>query len=179
MHIIQFRTIGPWKSAQKWFGKSCLWYLVNFHAFYEEWGQISRTCVARVNHKRDVYWFFNSRKLKNMPEKHDTWHGATIWPQHAVVIFLEGSANVVIHALHKSNHHKGSSWCQEGNHQVRRWIQISFVVCPRIFFYDQHTPWNAPCSNLALFWANLLYLGHYGHFLGIYAHNSNSHDRCM
>jgi hypothetical protein len=52
--------------------------LVNFHAFYEEWGEISSTCMSRVNHKGDASWFFNSRKLKNMPEKHDTWHGAMV-----------------------------------------------------------------------------------------------------
>jgi hypothetical protein len=58
-----------------------------FHAFYEEWGEISRTCVARVNHKRVVYWFFDCTKLKNMPEKDDTWHGAMVLPQQSVVIF--------------------------------------------------------------------------------------------
>jgi hypothetical protein len=49
-----------------------------FHDFYEEWGEISRTCVARVNHKRVIYWFFDSTKLKNTPEKDDTRHGAMV-----------------------------------------------------------------------------------------------------
>ena len=71
------------------------------------------------------------------------------------------------------------SWFREGNHQVWRGIQSSFVVCPWVFFYDQHTPYNAPLSNLALFQANLLYLGSYVHFLGINAHNSISHNRSM
>jgi hypothetical protein len=172
MHIIQFHTIGPWKSAQKRLGKSCLWCLLNLHAFYEEWGEISRTCVARVNHKRVVYWFFDSTKLKNMPEKDDTWHGAMVWPQQSMVILWEGLANVVVHAIRKPNHHKRKFWLfWEGNHQVWRGIQSSFVVCPWVFFYDQHTPYNAPCSNLALFQASLLYLGSYVHFLGINAHN--------
>jgi hypothetical protein len=33
MHIIQFHTIGPWKSAPKRFGKSCFWCLLNFMPF--------------------------------------------------------------------------------------------------------------------------------------------------
>ena len=56
-------------------------------------------------------------------------------------------------------------------------VPSSFVL--EFFFYDQHTPYNAPCSNLALFRANLLYLGSYVHFLGINAHNSISHNRSM
>jgi hypothetical protein len=55
--------------------------------FTREWGEISMICVARVNHKRVVYWFFDSTKLKNMPEKYDTWHGAMVSPQQSVVIF--------------------------------------------------------------------------------------------
>jgi hypothetical protein len=66
------------KKCTKRFEKSCLWYFPNLHAFYEEWGEISRACVARVNHKRVVYWFFDSTKLKNMPKKDDTWHGAMV-----------------------------------------------------------------------------------------------------
>ena len=46
------------------------------------------------------------------------------------------------------------------------------------FFYNQHTPLNAKCSNLA-FLAHLPYLGDYLHSLGINAHNSNLNNRCM
>jgi hypothetical protein len=56
-------------------------------------------------------------------------------------------------------------------------LPSSFVL--EFFFYDQQTPCHAPCSNLELFWANLLYLGSYVHFLGINAHNSISHNRSM
>ena len=44
-------------------------------------------------------------------------------------------------------------------------VPSSFVL--EFFFYDQHTPYNAPCSNFALFRAHLPYLGDYVHFLGI------------
>ena len=71
--IIQIQTIGTWKGAQKWSGKPCSCILVNFHAFYKEWAEISSICVPRVNHKRVVYWFFNYRKMKYMLEKHDVW----------------------------------------------------------------------------------------------------------
>jgi len=46
--------------------------------FTREWGEISMICFARVNHKRVIYWFFDSTKLKNMPEKDDTGHGAMV-----------------------------------------------------------------------------------------------------
>jgi hypothetical protein len=75
--------------------------------------------VARVNHKRVICWFFDYTKLKNMSEKDDTWHGAMVRPQQSVVIFGEGSANVVVHTLRKPNHHKRKFfWFREGNHQV-------------------------------------------------------------
>ena len=28
---------------------------------------------------------FNYRKIKYMLEKHDAWHGAMVWPHHALV----------------------------------------------------------------------------------------------
>ena len=71
------------------------------------------------------------------------------------------------------------SWFRGGNHQDWRGIQISFVLCPWVFFYDEHTTCKSPCSNLALFRVHLPYLGDYVHFLGINAHNSSSNNRCM
>ena len=112
--IIQIQTIGAWKGAQKWSGKPCSCYLVNSHAFYKEWAEISRIYVARVNHKRVIYWFFNYRKMKYMLEKHDAWHGAMVWPHHALVKIWEGLAYVVMHALHKWNHHRGSFMVSRG-----------------------------------------------------------------
>ena len=106
MHIIQIQTIGAWKGAQNRSGKPCSCYLLNSHAFYKEWAEISRICVARVNHQHVVYLFFNYRKIKYMLEKHDAWHGAMVWPHHALVKIREGLAYVVMHALHKSNHHR-------------------------------------------------------------------------
>ena len=61
-------------------------YLVNSQAFYKEWAEISRECVAIVNHKRVIYWVSNYRKMKYVLEKHDAWHGAImVWPHRALV----------------------------------------------------------------------------------------------
>ena len=49
-----------------------------------------------------------------MLEKHDAWHGAMVWPHHALVKIWEGLAYVVMHALHKSNQHRGSSMLSRG-----------------------------------------------------------------
>jgi hypothetical protein len=108
MHIIQIQTIGAWKGAWERSGKPWSCYLVNSHAFYKEWADISRKCVAIVNHKHVIYWFYNCRKMKYMLEKHDGWHGAMVWPLRALVKIWEGLAYVVMHALRKSNHHRGS-----------------------------------------------------------------------
>ena len=58
------------------------WYLVNSQAFYKEWIEISRECVAIVNHKRIVFWFFYYRKMKymleNMMPGMVTWYGLTM-----------------------------------------------------------------------------------------------------
>ena len=67
----------------------------------------------------------------------------------------------------------------EGNPQDWKGIQIFFVLCPGVFFYDEHTPCKSLCSNLAFFGAHLPYLGDYVHFLGINAHNSSSNNRYM
>jgi len=38
--------------------------------------------------------------MKYMLEKHDAWHGAMVWPHHALVKNLEDLAYVIMHALH-------------------------------------------------------------------------------
>ena len=58
------------------------WYLVISQAFYKEWAEISRECVAIVNHKCVIYWVINYRKMKYVLEKHDAWHGA--WRKYAL-----------------------------------------------------------------------------------------------
>ena len=85
MDIIQIRTIGAWKGAQERSGKPCSCYLVHSHAFYKEWMDISRKCVAIVNHKRVVYWVNNYTKMKYMLGKHDAWCGAMVWPHRGLV----------------------------------------------------------------------------------------------
>ena len=52
--------------------------------------------------------------MKHMVGKHDAWRGAMVWPHHALVKISEGLAYVVMHALHKSNHHRGSSMLSRG-----------------------------------------------------------------
>ena len=103
-----------------------------------------------------------------------------VWPHHALVKIWEGLAYVVVHALHKLNHHRGSSMLPrgksprlKGNPNFRLSLSFSF------FSNDQHTVPKSPCSNLALFRVHLPYLGDYVHFLGINAHNSSSNNRCM
>ena len=49
-----------------------------------------------------------------MLKKHDAWHGAMVWPHHALVKIWEGLAYVVMPALHKSNHHRWSSMLSRG-----------------------------------------------------------------
>ena len=52
--------------------------------------------------------------MKYVLEKHDGWHGAMVWPHRALVKSCEGLIYVVMHALHKSNHHRGSSMLSRG-----------------------------------------------------------------
>ena len=114
-----------------------------------------------------------------MLEKHDAWHGAMVWPHRALVNICEGLAYVVMHALHKSNHHLGSSMLSRGK-SPRLKGNPNFRPSLSFFFYnDQHSSSNATCSNLTFFRAHLPYLRDYVHFLGINAHNSNSNNRCM
>ena len=160
MDIIQIRTIGAWKGAQERSGKPCSCYLVHSHAFYKEWADISRKCVAIVNHKRVVYWVNNY--TKNETHGWKTWclHGATVWPHHTLVKIGECFPYVVMRAFHKT---KGQNF-----------------LCPlsTSFIYDEHTTCKSPCANLAIFWVHLPYLGDYVHFLGINAHSSSWNSRC-
>ena len=74
---------------------------------------------------------------------------------------------------------RGSFMVSRGKSPRLKGIQISFVLCPQVFFYDEHTTCKSPCSNLAIFRVHLPYLGDYVYFLGINAHNSSSNNRCM
>ena len=60
-------------------------YVVISQAFYKEWAEISRECMAIVNHKCVIYWVINYRTMKCVLEKHDDWYGAMVWPHHALV----------------------------------------------------------------------------------------------
>ena len=51
--------------------KPCSCYLVHSHGFYKEWADISRKCVAIVNHKHVVYWVNNY--TKNETHGWKTW----------------------------------------------------------------------------------------------------------
>ena len=128
MHIIQIRTISAWKGAQERSGKPCSCYLVHSHAFYKEWADISRKCVAIVNHKRVVYWVNNYTKMKYMLGKHDAWCGAMVWPHRALVKMSSCTPFI------KRTITEEVSWFRGGNHQDWRGIQISLVLCPHVFF---------------------------------------------
>ena len=109
----------------------------------------------------------------------DAWRGAIVWPHRALVKIWECLPYVVMHAFHKSNHHRGS--CMVSRGKSPRLKGNPNFLCPlsMSFFYDVHKPCKSPCSNLALFWVHLQYLGDYVHFLGTNAHNSNSNNRCI
>ena len=139
------------------------WYLVNSQAFYKEWAEISRECVAIVNHKRIIYWVINYRKMKYVLEKHDAWHGAMVWPHHALVKI----ENVFL-----------MSWCapfinrtiteevpcfREGNYQDWRGIQISILVCHSVFF--QQSTYCLKCNLLKF----VIFLGSFTIFRGLFA----------
>ena len=47
--------------------------------------EIKMICVDKGNHLCVVYFGFNSRKIENMPQKHDTLRGALAGPQYDVV----------------------------------------------------------------------------------------------
>ena len=87
---------------------------------------------------------------------------------------------VVMHAFHKSNHHRGSFMVS-----MRKSPRLKGdpnFLCPlsmSFFFYDKHTPCKSSRSNLTFSRAHLPYLGDYVHFVGINGHNSNSNNRCM
>ena len=142
MDIIQIRTIGAWKSAQERCGKPCSCYLVHSHAFYKEWADISRKCVAIVNHKCVIYWVINYRKMKYVLEKHDAWHGAMVRPHRALVKSWEGLIYVFMHALHKSNNHRAKFMVSRG--ESPRLKGDPNFLCPlsMSFFYDEHTRAN-------------------------------------
>ena len=108
MHIIQIRTIGAWKGAQERSRKPCLCYLVHSHAFYKEWADISRKCVAIVNHKRVIYSVNNYTKNETHGSK--TW--CLVWC-HGMTSLCPGK-NVAMHAFHKMNHHRGSFMLSRG-----------------------------------------------------------------
>ena len=119
--------------------------------------------------------------MKHMVRKHDAWRGAIVWPHHALVKIGECFPYVVMHAFHKSNHHRGSFMVSRGKSPRLKGggskSPLSFVH--EFFSYDEHTTCKSPCSNLALFRVHLPYLGDYVHFGGINAHNSSSNNRCM
>ena len=102
------------KRCTRTVGKPCLCYLVHSHAFYKEWAYISRKCVAIVNHKCVVYLVNNYTKNETHGWKHDAWHGAMVWPHHALVKIGELFPYVVMHAFHKSNHYRGSFMVSRG-----------------------------------------------------------------
>ena len=136
MDIIQIWTIGAWKGAQERSGKPCSCYLVHSHAFYKEWADISRKCVAIVNHKCVVYWVNNYMKMKYMLGKHDTWCGAMVWPHCALFKILSCTPFI------KWTITEEVSWFRGGNHQDWRGIQISFVLCPWVFSMMNIQPAN-------------------------------------
>ena len=142
-------------------------------------GQIFRWNVWIVNHTHLFIGFSTQEKNEIIAWKHDAWHGAMVWPHHALVKIGECFPYVVMHAFHKLNHHRGSFMVSRGKSPRLKGGPNFFCPLSTSFFYDEHTTCKSPCSNLALFRVHLPYLGDYVHFLGINAHNSSSNNRCM
>ena len=79
-----------------------------------------------------VYRVFNYRK--NEINAWKTWHlawCAMVWPHHTLVQIWEGLAYVVMHALHKSNNHQGTSMLSRG--KSPRLKGDPNFLCPRVF----------------------------------------------
>ena len=114
MHIIQIQTIGAWKGAQERSGKTIFMVFSNFSSLLQGMGRDFKECVTIVNPKHVIYWVINYRTMKYVLEKHDGWHGAMVWPHRALVNSWEGLIYFGMHALHKSNHHRGSSMLSRG-----------------------------------------------------------------
>ena len=112
--------------------------------------------------------------------KHDAWCGAMVWPHRALVKSWEGLIYLVMHALHKSNHHRGSSMLSrgksprlKGNPNFRP--NLSFSYFPKI-----NIPPQMQRVEIWLFLGSFTIFRGLCAFLGInYAHNSNSNNRCM
>jgi len=154
MRIIQVQTIDAWKGPQEWPRKPCSCHLVNSHAFYKEWTDISMKCVAIVNHKCLFVGF--STIEKKMLKKHNAWHGAMVWPHHAVVKIWEGLAYVVMHALHKSNHHQGSSMLSRGK-SPRLKGNPNFHPSFSFSFFFQQSTYRLKCNVFNLTFFELIY----------------------
>jgi hypothetical protein len=73
--------------------------------------------------------------MKYMLGKHDAWRGAMVWPHHALVKIWECLPYVVMHAIHKSNHHQGNFMVSRGKSARLKGsgIQISFLACHSVF----------------------------------------------
>ena len=113
--------------------------------------------------------------MKYILGEHDAWCGAMVWA-HRAEVKMSSCPPFINRTITEE-----VSWFRGGQSPRLKGpgIQISFLVCHSVFFYDQHTPSNATCLNLTFFQAHLPYLWDYVHFLGINAHNSNSNNRCM
>ena len=86
------------------------WYLVISQAFYKEWVEISMESTTNASFtglSTIEQW---NMCLKNMTAGMVPWYGLTVpWLKAG-----EGLINVFMHALHKSNHHRGSSMLSRG-----------------------------------------------------------------
>ena len=85
-----------------------------------------------------------------------------------------------MHALHKSNHHRGSSMLSRGKSPRLKGNPNFLRSLPWSFFLRRTYTLQITVFKFGIFPAHLPYLGDYVHFLGInYAHNSNSNNQCM
>ena len=148
MHVIQIQTIGAWKGAQERSGKTIIVVFSNFSSLLQGMGRN----FNGANHKCVIYWVINYRRMKDVLEKHDGWHGAMVWPHRALVKSWEGLIYVFMHAFDKSNHHRGSSMLSrgksprlKGNPNFRPSLSFSFFPTINIPPQMQHVQiWHFP-----------------------------------
>ena len=90
------------------------WYLVISQAFYKEWAEISGMCGNSQPQTRHLLGYPLNIDEWNMCLKNTT-AGMVPWYGHrALVKSWEGLIYVVMHTLHKLNHHRGSSMLSRG-----------------------------------------------------------------
>jgi hypothetical protein len=138
-----------WKIMLVVFGKiSCLLWGM---------GRDFKDMCGKSQPQSDVYWFFNSRKLKtclkNMIPGMVPWYDLSmLWSVFEKVRLMSLYTLFIYRTITKE-----VSWFREGNHQVWRGIQISIVICPWFFCMINIHP-KMHCAQICHFFGLIYYI---------------------